>query len=186
MHMSHDLRQPPLKTLLNTLGTYHKIHTTTTRYGNHDTEDAPAPNESASLDLVPPDHIMLRHDSDSSDEYSEETDTHHPLAELLEQFWQLQDQLAYLKSATHLPINTAELTQSADKLQHFTMMLQPHPTPHLKENPTHMTVHAYMDTVYATDREANLTMSLFQDISTFDRQDSSKLKDWLMDLETTT
>ena len=68
-------------------------------------------------------------DTDSSDEYSEETDTHHPLAELLEQFWQLQDQFGHLKSTTQPPSHMAQLMQLTDKLQHLTKMLQPHPTP---------------------------------------------------------
>ena len=75
----------------------------TTRYENHDMEEAPASQDSASLDLVPPDHTMPRGDYESFDEYSEETHTSYPLAELLEQLWQLQDQFAHLKSATHLP-----------------------------------------------------------------------------------
>ena len=58
----------------------------TTRYG-YDAEDVPASQGSACLDLVPPDHTMPRQDSDSSDEDNEETGSHHPLAELLEQFW---------------------------------------------------------------------------------------------------
>ena len=48
------------------------------------------------------------------------------------------------------------------------------------------TMQAYTDTLHATQREANLTISLLQDIPIFDRQDSSKLQDWLTDLETTT
>ena len=35
-------------------------------------------------------------------------------------------------------------------------------------------------------RESNLTMTMLQDIPTCDGQDSSKLEDWLMDIETTT
>ena len=53
---------------------------------------------------------------ESSDEYCEETDTHCPLAELLEQFWQLKDQFASLKSTTPQSTPTAELTQLTDKL----------------------------------------------------------------------
>ena len=32
----------------------------TARYGNHDMEDVPAPQDSAALDLVPPDHTIPR------------------------------------------------------------------------------------------------------------------------------
>ena len=38
--------------------------------------------------------------------------------------------------------------------------------------------------MHATKREANLTTTLPQDISTFDGKDSSKLKDWFVDIET--
>ena len=43
-----------------------------------------------------------------------------------------------------------------------------------------------MDTLCATEREANLTMTLLHDIPTFNGQDTSKLEDWFMDTETTT
>ena len=43
----------------------------------------------------------------------------------------------------------------------------------------------YIDTLHAMQRESNLTMTMMQDIPTFDRQDSSKLEDWFMDIETT-
>ena len=48
------------------------------------------------------------------------------------------------------------------------------------------TIQAYRDTLHATQREENLTTSLLQDIPTFHGQDSSKLEDWLTDLETAT
>ena len=43
-----------------------------------------------------------------------------------------------------------------------------------------------MDTLHATQRESNLTRTMLQNIPTFDGQDSSKLGDWFMDIETTT
>ena len=88
----------------------------TTRYGNHDTGDVSTPQESAPLDLAPPDHTMPRGDNESPDEYSKETDTHSPLAQLPVQFQQLQDQFASLKSATHQPTDMANLMQLTDKL----------------------------------------------------------------------
>ena len=122
MHMSKDHRQSALKALLNTLEMCHKIHTMTTRYGNHDMEDVPSFQGSAPLDLVPPDHTMPRGDNESYD-------TPCPLTELLQLFWQLQDQFACLKSATHPPAHTPELMKLTDKLQYLTMMLQPQPPP---------------------------------------------------------
>ena len=46
-YMLHDHRQSSLKALLNTFGTHYKTHTMTTGYRNHDTEDVPAPKDSA-------------------------------------------------------------------------------------------------------------------------------------------
>ena len=66
------------------------------------------------------------------------------------------------------------------------MVLQLHPSPQPNEEPVHTTMQVYTDTLHATWREANLTTSLFQDIPTFDGQDSPELEDWLMDLETAT
>ena len=50
----------------------------------------------------------------------------------------------------------------------------------------HTTMQAYTDTLHATQREANITMTLLQDITMFSGQDSSKLEDWFMDVETAT
>ena len=41
-----------------------------------------------------------------------------------------------------------------------------------------------MDTLCTTERESNLTITMPQDISTFDGQVSSKLEDWFMHIET--
>ena len=46
------------------------------------------------------------------------------------------------------------------------MMLQPHPIPQPNDEPMHTTKQVYMDTLHATQREANLTMTLLQDIPT--------------------
>ena len=72
-----------------------------TRYGSPDTENIPTTKDSSPLNLVPQEHPMLERDNEWPDEYSEETDTCHPLAELLEQFCQLKDQIASLKSTIH-------------------------------------------------------------------------------------
>ena len=129
MHISQDYRQSPLKALLNTLGVHHKTHTMMTRYGNHGMEDICATQDSGPLDPVPPEHTVPNGDNEPSDEYCEETDTHHALADLLEQFWQLKEQFSTLKSTTLKCTPTAELMQLTDKLQHLTMMLQSHSAP---------------------------------------------------------
>ena len=102
---------------------------------------------------MPPDHTMPRGDNESSDKYNEETDTHCPLAELLEQFWQLQDQFSSLKSVTHPPTHMPEFMQLTDKLQHLTMMLQPHLTHQSNEEPMHKTMQAYMNTLHTTQKQ---------------------------------
>ena len=129
MHMSLDHRQPPLKALLKTFGMCHKTHTMTTIYGSHDREVIPTTQDSYPLNLAPLEHTMPRGDNESSDEYCEETDICHPLAELLEQFWQLKDQFASLKSTTPKSTPMAVLTQLTDTLQHLTMTPQTHSPP---------------------------------------------------------
>ena len=88
------------------------------------TKYLPASQDSAPLDHALQDHTRPGQHSDSSDKYSEELYTHPTLAELLEQFQQLQDQFIYLKSATCPPTHMAELIQLTYKLQHLIMMLQ--------------------------------------------------------------
>ena len=147
-------------------------------------EDSPATQDSALLDLAPPEHIMPKIDNESSDKYCEETDTHCPLAELLEQFKQPRDQFTSLKSTTPQSTSTAELMQLTDKLQHLILMLQPHSSPQSNEEKVHRTMQAYTDSLHATQRESDLTVTMLQDIPTFDGLDSSKLQDWFMDIET--
>ena len=127
-------------------------------------------------------HPVLEGDNDSSDEYCEETDTHHPLADLLQQFQQLKNQFSSLKSNTAQSIPTEELSQLTSKLQHLTMVLQQ--ALQSSEEPVHKAMQAYTDTLHATQRESNLTTNMLQDIPAFDGQDSSKLEYWFMDIET--
>ena len=120
----------------------------------------------------------------SSNEYCEETNTHHPLVDLIEQFQQLGNQFASLKSNTPQSTPTEELLQLTDKLQHLTMALQP--APQSSEEPVHKTMQAYTDTLHATKRGAKLTTTMLQDTPAFDGQDSSNLEDWFMDIESAT
>ena len=66
-----------------------------------------------------------------------------------------------------------ELLQLAEGLQHLTITLLPHPNPQPQE-----------ELVYIL--QANITMTLLQDIPTFHGQDSLKLENWFVDIETTT
>ena len=108
------------------------------------------PNTQPPLDLIPQDHLVLKGDNDSSNENCEETDTCHTLADLLEQFQQLKNQFASLKSNISQSTPKEEPLQLTDKLQHLTMALQP--VPQSSEEPVHKTMQAYMDTLHATQR----------------------------------
>ena len=107
-----------------------------TKYRNQDTKDISDAQESTPLHLMPQDHPMLEKDNNSSDEYCEETDTCHPLANLLEQFQQLKKQFTSLKTSTPHSTPTEELSQLTDKLQHLNMMLQPAPPSPVKSQYT--------------------------------------------------
>ena len=71
------------------------------------------------------------------------------------------------------------------ELQKLSLMLRaqltsaPVPTEPLGEVICH-----YMDTLCTTQKQTNLTNSLLQDIAIFSAHDSTKLEEWLMDLET--
>ena len=101
-------------------------------------------------------------------------------------YWDNSENLKTNSPAWNPPLPTVELVQLTNKLYDLTIMLQQHPTLLPNEEPMHKTMQAYTDTLHATQTEANLTMTLLQDISTFDGQDSSKLEDWFMDIETAT
>ena len=91
--MSYDHRQSPLKALLNTFGICHKTHGMKTRNRSKDKEDISDIQDPTPLDFMPEDHHVLEGDNDSSDEYCEEINTHCPLADLLEQFQWLKNNL---------------------------------------------------------------------------------------------
>ena len=110
---------------------------------------------------------MPRWECDSS----EELDTTYYLAELLDQFQHLWDKLTPLEPANHPPTHMEELPQLANRMQHLAVALQPCPNPQPKEKPIHTLCRQ---------------TSPWQDIPTLDGQDSSKLEDWFMDIETTT
>ena len=129
-------------------------------------------------------YTMPKEDNESSEKHCEETNIYHPLVELLEQFWQCKDQFTSLKSTTSKSTPMAELMHLTDKLQHLTVMLQPHSATQPSKKPVHKIMQHYTDTLCAMQRESNLTMTMLQDVPTFARQDSSKLEDWFMVVET--
>ena len=121
-----------------------KTHGMVTRYRSQDKEDI----VDTPLNLMPQDHPVPEGDNDSSIEYCEETDTCHPLADLLEQFLQLKNQFGSLKSNTPQSTPTGELSKLTDKLSHLTMALQP--APQSSEEPMHKTMQAYPDILCTT------------------------------------
>ena len=46
-------------------------------------------------------------------------------------------------------------------------------------------IQQYMDTLCTTQKQTNLTNSLLQGITVFNEYDSTKLEDWLTNIETT-
>ena len=98
---------------------------------------------------------MPRWECDSSNEYSEEPSTHCHLATLLDQF-PATSGLTHLEAASYPPAHMEEMPQLAEGLQHLAVVLWLHPNPHPKEEPMHTTM------------QENITMTLLQDIPTFD------------------
>ena len=129
--------------------------------------------DTAPVQLVPPDPTMPRWEHDSSDKYSEEPNTSYHLPGLLDHFQQLWDQVAPLGTCQPVTHTYGGLPQLAEGLQQLIVVLQPSPNPQPKE-PMYTTMYA------------NITMILLQDIPMLDGQDSSKLEDSFMDIETTT
>ena len=70
------------------------------------------------------------------------------------------------------------------ELQNDSPALQPQPssTPTPTE-PFREVIHQYTDTLFTTQKQTHLTNSLLQDIIVFNEHDSTKLEDWLMDIE---
>ena len=104
------------------------------------------------------------------------------LAELWEHFQQLQEYLTKLEPTTNPPVHAEEFAQLSNKLQQLTVTLQPHPTPRHMEESLHPTMQKYTNTLCVTQWQTNITMSCLQDISTFDRWDTTNLEDWITDI----
>ena len=64
-------------------------------------------------------------------------------------------------------------------------MLQPQPssTP-TPTKPFREVICQYSNILCTTQKQTNLTNSLLQDITVFNKYDSTKLEEWLMDIET--
>ena len=69
------------------------------------------------------------------------------------------------------------------ELQNLSLALQP-PSSLTPTEPLGEVIHQYMDILCTTQKQTNLTNSLLQDIAVFNKYYSTKLEDWLMDIET--
>ena len=58
------------------------------------------------------------------------------------------------------------------------------PQPPAPAEPLREVLCQYTDTLCSTQKQSNLTNSLMQDIPIFNEHDSTKLEDWLLDIET--
>ena len=177
-----------LKALLHNYWKYHKTYSMTMRYGNQtimydDTEDTPAPNKTASLDNTQPTHSIPKQDGEATAKYSDDSNPQCALVELQEHFQQHQEWLTQLKPTANPPAHIAELAHLTDKLQQLALMLQPCPTSRPMEEPLHTAMQKYTDTLCTTQWQKILTISLLQDIQTFDGQGTTKLEDWLSNIK---
>ena len=70
------------------------------------------------------------------------------------------------------------------ELQNLSLTPQPQPPSTLMlTEPFREVIHQYMDTLCTTQKQTNLTNPLLQDITVFNEYDSTKLEDWLTDIE---
>ena len=83
-----------------------------------------------------------------------------------------------------IPAHTKELAHLTEKLQKFTLKMHPHPTDRHGNAPIHRAMQQCADTLCTTQWQENLTISLLQDFTMFDGQATSKLEDWLGNIET--
>ena len=82
------------------------------------------------------------------------------------------------------PAHTEELTQLTEKLKKLALTLHLHPIDWPLDEPIHEEMQKYTDTLCATQWQMNFIISLIQDIITFEGWGTSKLEDWLSDIET--
>ena len=81
--------------------------------------------------------------------------------------------------------------QPAESLDHIQQELQNvsiaihHPQPPTPAEPFQEVLCQYTDTLCSTQKQSNLINSLMQDLPIFNEHDSTKLEDWLLDIETT-
>ena len=79
------------------------------------------------------------------------------------------------------PVETLDCIQH--ELQNMSIAIH-HPQPPAPAKPFGEVLHQYTDTLCSTQKQSNLTNSLMQDIPGFNEHDSTKLDDWLIDIET--
>ena len=68
-------------------------------------------------------------------------------------------------------------------MQNLSIALHP-PSPPTPTEPFREVIWQYTNTLCTTQKQSNLTNSLLQDIAVFNEQNSTKLEEWLTDIET--
>ena len=80
------------------------------------------------------------------------------------------------------PAETLDCIQC--ELQNLSIAIH-QPLPSAPAEPLREVIWQYKDTLCTTQKQSNLTYSLLQDIPVFNKYDSTKLEDWLTDIERT-
>ena len=79
------------------------------------------------------------------------------------------------------PVETLDHIQQELQILSITIHQPQLPTP---AEPFGEVLHQYTNTLHSSKKQSNLTNSLMQDIPIFNEHDSTKLEDWLLDIET--
>ena len=95
-------------------------------------------------------------------------------------FKQVLTETAYIKQFVEEKINEPReaIHETEQRLNDLTLTL------HHQNTPIENVLDRYTETLCSTQKKSSLESSLLQDIPILNGQDSSQLKDWLMDIET--
>ena len=87
------------------------------------------------------------------------------------------------KSSSRRRSTSRDLDCIQQELQNLSIAIH-QPQPPTTAKPFGEVLCQYKDTLCSTQKLSNLTNSLMQDIPIFNEHDSTKLEDWLLDIET--
>ena len=186
----------PLKAILGKIGdlyqaycTTYKTHAMATYHGGagcllnrglniltEDTEHADIDNDSthssdARVTLGDPEAV--EHPEDPAYENQDR------LAALMREINDLHQRIAAREGQ---PVEPLDHTQQ--ELQNLSTTIH-QPQPPASTEPFGEVLHQYMDTLFSSQKQSILTNSSMQDVPIFNDNDSTKLEDWLLEIETT-